>query len=481
MSFQPVWYNYLVKQEDPTKKYLLSNTPPHENSLIICHQIKKDFRRYALFPSYLSFFNYTMEKIDTNKFNFYEVIPNKHQKPYFDFDIRINPNDNYEEILQDAHDSINQTINKIKELLPQIQDKNIQVYNSNGNSTTKLSYHIIVDRFCFTSNIENKQFYKRLTENLNIKYKPDSNLYSSLQSFRMYGSHKPEELEMRTKKLDPDLNRWVNPDPTDEITSYLQTYLASLITNTSYCNILPSQLDNLHEPDYTDSTLTLEEIEKATEIFKNYLPSPFPYEISNSFSNKIFYERISPSYCDFCEKQHTRQESYLSITSVNKDIYYNCKGKFMKGKLIGSLIHKNRKLTKSEPKVKSETPVFRNCQTEERFRLRNTMVKLTYNYDLDEEFFRENVENKINNFIKNPVSIKNCTVHKEVTNENLIITHIAVEFSKKVETSNVYCLTFDPIHENPKIEGVTTPGDYEWLCNDLRNKNLENEVTPDHK
>jgi hypothetical protein len=166
MSFQPVWYNYLVKQEDSTKKYLLSNTPPHENYLIICHQIKKDFRKYALFPSYLSFFNYTMDKIDTDKFNFYEVIPNKHQKPYFDFDIRINPNDNYEEILQDAHDSINQTINKIKQLLPQIQDKNIQVHNS--NSLSKLSYHIIVDRFCFTSNIENKQFYKNVTKNNEI-------------------------------------------------------------------------------------------------------------------------------------------------------------------------------------------------------------------------------------------------------------------------------------------------------------------------
>lgn len=469
MSFQTVWYNYLVKQEDPTKKYLLSNTPPHENSLIICHQIKKDFRKYALFPSYLSFFNYTMEKIDTNKFNFYEVIPNKHQKPYFDFDIKITPEDNYEEILEDAQDSINQTINKIKELLPQIKDKNIQVHNS--NSLSKLSYHIIVDRFCFTSNVENKQFYKNVTKNLNIKYKPDSNLYSSLQSFRMYGSHKAEELEMRTKKLDPDLNRWVNPDPTDEITEYLQTYLASLITNTSYCNILPSQFDNLHEPDYTDSTLTAEEIEKATEIFKNSIAYPFPYEISKCYSNKIYYRRVCSSYCEFCERDHTRQCAYLSVTSINKDIYYNCNNTPTKGKLIGSLIYKNRKLTKPEPKVKPEIPVFRNCQTEDRFRLRNTMIKLTYNYDLDENFFRENVENKINNFIKNPVSMKNCTVYKEVTNENLIITHIAVDFSKKVETSNVCCLTFDENYENPKIEGVTSVSDYEWLCNDLRNKN----------
>ena len=473
MSFQPTWYNYLVKQEDPTKKYLLSCTPPHENSLIICHEIKKDFRKYALFPSYLSFFNYIMDKVDTDQFSFYEVIPNKHQKPYFDFDIKLNSGDNLEQIIKDAHDSVNQTIEKIKNLLPQIQDRNIQVHNSNGNLSTKLSYHIIVDRFCFTSNVENKQFYKNVVDNLNIKYKPDHNLYSSLQSFRMYASHKPEELEMRTKKLDPDLNRWVNPDPEDEITSHLQTYLASLITNTSYCNILPSQLDNLDQNlGYTDSTLTSEEIEKATEIFKNYLPYPFPYEISKTYSNKIYYRRIRSSHCEFCEKDHTRQCPYLSLTSINKDIYYNCNNTPTKGKLIGSLIYKNRKLTKPEPKVKPEIPVFRNCQTEERFRLRNTMAKLTYNYDLNEIFFRENVENKINNFIKNPVSMKNCTIHKEVTDENLIITHIAIEFSKKVETSNVSCLTFDTNHENPKIEGVTTPGDYEWLCNDLRNKNI---------
>jgi len=467
MYDDPIWYNYLVKQEDEKKRYLLSDTPP-KNSLIICHEIEKNHRKYALFGSYLLFFNYIIERIDIEKFSFYEVIGNTHQKPYFDFDINLD--DNYELVIKDAYDSINGTIEKIKELYPQIKDSNIQVYNSNSISALKLSYHIIIDRFCFTSNRENKQFYNNVIRDLDIKYKPDNNLYSSLQNFRMYGSHKPEELEMRTKKLDKDLNRWINPNRTDDITTFVQIYLASLITNTSYCSILSSQDIEEYKSYINESLLNLEEISKSTEIFRNHLPLPFPYEITKSYSNKIYYRRIYASYCEFCEKIHTRQGSYLSLTTKNKDIYYNCNNTPTKGKLIGSLIYKNRKLTKPILKIKSEIREFRNCQKGERFSLKNTRVKLTYNYDLDENFFRENVENKINNFIKDKVTMKNYIMYKDDSENNLIITHIAIEFSNIVTTTKNTCLTFDLNYDNPKIEGVTTLDDYEWLCNELIRK-----------
>lgn len=473
MVQQPKWYYYFVKQEDPTKRYLLTDLNIPVNSLIICQEPKKGERRYALFNSYLEFHNYIFENIEVEEFTFYEIIlGNRPQKIYLDFDIKPSPTESIQDLIIKAHISVNTTINKIKEMLPQIKDENVIVCNSNANY--KLSYHIIIDRHCFQTSKENKEFYKNLTANLEIPYLPDHNLYSSMQNFRIYGSHKPGELHMRTKRLDLDLNRWKNPDPENEITSYIQTYLATLVTNTSYCKYLPTpeQTEDMSSNYSNTSLLSEEEIEKATEIFRKYHGEPFPYTQSNALGNNIFYKRLFPSHCEFCNKTHSRQIPYLSITTINKDVYLSCKNSKEKGKLIGSLKYANRKLIKkppSQPKVKPLIPEFRNCQKGDRFSLKNMRVKLTYPYHIDEIYFKEKVEEKINNFIKEKVKLTHYQLHK--TN---ISTHIALEFNKPVVTTKTKCFTFDEEKENPKIEGVNSKEDYDWLCKNL--DKMEDEV-----
>ena len=48
-------------------------------------------------------------------------------------------------------------LRRIKEVIPQIADTDILVFNSHGE--TKLSYHIIIDNWCFFSKEENRGFF----------------------------------------------------------------------------------------------------------------------------------------------------------------------------------------------------------------------------------------------------------------------------------------------------------------------------------
>jgi len=109
---------------------------------------------YAKFRSFREFAHY-FKSVSYNNKCFHEVIPGfLPQKPYFDIDV--------EDISQ--YDNVNEAIKCllfiIKEMLPQIGDRDILIFNSNGE--TKLSYHIVIDRWCFLDYRNNKAFVEKV-------------------------------------------------------------------------------------------------------------------------------------------------------------------------------------------------------------------------------------------------------------------------------------------------------------------------------
>ena len=212
-------------------------------------------------------------------------------------------------------------------LLPNIKSKDIMVFNS--HIPTKRSYHIVVDNWCFTNSLNNKYFYKYVMEGFPEKLKSsvDSSMYSSMQQFRIYKSHKWQSNNIKQFDENSDWMPTNNCKNTKQLK--FNILFRSLVTNCGYCKILPSFApEKVYRP-FEDLLLESPQIIQAINLCaksfecEDYLDNSFPFDISDIRGGLILLKRRFPSYCKTCLKTHDGQDSYMIIN--RSGVYLDCR------------------------------------------------------------------------------------------------------------------------------------------------------------
>lgn len=317
------WYPLLNResQENKTSQSLLTYVVPSVSNLIVSREIETK-REWAVFYSYYEFYNYMMKSVSKSHRCFYEYIfGNLPQKVYFDLDISLEDTD----LTRDEGKLVLiEILERILRLFPCIKKRDIMIFNSHGE--TKISYHIIVDRWFVPSASVNKAFFHKIMEGFPERYKigVDHGMFKSAQAFRMYNCHKWGK--RRYKELD-EMSEWVpSISPADLVHANFLEFMASLISNTTYCEILPVQdivatnKRKFYELDFAD-----ENIEKAMELCAKYEETTvddLPYRFCNTKNNLILLKRTKASYCKTCQRIHENQHPFLCVKKGA--VYYNC-------------------------------------------------------------------------------------------------------------------------------------------------------------
>lgn len=335
------WYNYLSSED---KDSLFNNEEIEENNLVVCQDL--GILYFGRFNNYLEFARYYYTIVKPINHCFSEVIKGS-QKPYFDLDIYIKNGISIEDAKQtqgvpildhnslsdkhyftkeDAKLCVELLIARLKVLLPNINEKDIMVFNSNCEE--KYSYHVIIDRWCYQSYEDNKALYEEVLKDYPDKFKPVlDNIYGSLKQLRIFNSHKWKS--ERVKVLDDEYNTWEpQTNPYSEKEKFIQILGGSLITNVSYCKFLPSfKPPNIGKSIYDgpDINLTNQEVDLSIDIFKSAHNNDFPYQISEIKGSMIILKRIRPSNCKICNRIHEHENPYLTITGKDKVVWYHCR------------------------------------------------------------------------------------------------------------------------------------------------------------
>jgi len=306
------WYYFLNKD-----KYSLMNREYlNNNSCIICSETTH--RKYAVFKSYFDFYKYANDLGYENNCFFEIIRGNFPQKPYFDIDISLKNTIDIEEKIDISNKIIPLLISIIMKKYPQIKEEDFMIFNSHGED--KRSFHIVIDNWCFPNYKQNKLFYNEIISNLPNSWKIfcDSNMYKSLQQFRILYSHKWET--SRIKIFDPSC-KWKCQFINSKKQEMLFTFISSLISNINYCKFLPiiieDEVENFSQDLNDINIIQLMKIVNSIEDIKCY-------NIGN-FSNSILcLNRITPSFCKICCRTHDKENTFVFV-HMNNDVFFNCR------------------------------------------------------------------------------------------------------------------------------------------------------------
>lgn len=362
------WYERLVSQSDGGVG-LLDREIYEEKSLIIAREYAKLSYQYAKFKPISRFLTYLKDDNQVNSYEqlcFYEVIPRDlPMKIFFDLDIErtiyMNDNDIIDESLKGKKIKLNKKfslngeegfevsnilIECLMKLLPMIKFTDVLKLNSSGKD--KISYHIIVDRW-YNNTIEDmRALCEEVCKIFPEKYLPaiDRGIYTKNRLFRTFGSHKFGSTELsREKKLDPS-NTWrTNEKPIDETHEWCQIFMASLITNSSYCSLLPSFHIEKPKSMYTGDEIILNEneITDALNLFANsfgcdtYNDNLFPFTLTGVTGSRIELKRSISSWCNVCQRNHDTIDQFLTIRGKNREVFQWCFRRSGTSFSIGSL------------------------------------------------------------------------------------------------------------------------------------------------
>ena len=333
------WYPLLRKPEGKETPYLMEYSSPEPKTLVVCQQLKVGndvVRHFAKFNNYIDFARYNLLDVKLSHRCFYEVIFGEMpQKPYFDLDIKLEcPEVKSQDLCLSEEESgqlCKQVVEGILKVIP-VNPSDIMIFTS--HSKEKHSYHIVVDNWCFPDYRENKAFSLEVIQLVSPKFRPfiDSSMYKSLQQFRILGSHKWES--ERIKILDSS-SLWKPPiqaENSDHL--FILQLSGSLVSNVSYCSLLPSFSHLVpQKPTFVfDATdLTPNEVEKCLNFcakcgnFKHFSDPGFPYRFQETKGHLILLKRISRSFCRVCNRIHESENPFLTISGVNRDVFFNCR------------------------------------------------------------------------------------------------------------------------------------------------------------
>lgn len=328
------WYSYLNNKKEHN---LLNNEKINEDNLIICQQLET--RKYTVFKDHISFKSY-QEKINERENCFYEIIlEKKYRKPYFDIDLDIENNEDINEKL-----IIENLKLSIKTL---IEDSIILIYSS--HTEKKLSFHIIINNYYFVNHEECKNFYDKIIEIIDEKYQKfvDNSVYKTIQQFRILNSHKYNRDNKKIFREDLSEN-FIIPDKYKKFPAGLNNYLlqTSLISNTAGAKYLSGYniIKNNKSTTLNKGFGSTSDLEDVLNIFYSiYSADIFQYlnVIDNNGNLLITFRRLSPSYCQECQRVHENENPFITVNGIYRNIYFHCRRKdnneSYSGKYIGNL------------------------------------------------------------------------------------------------------------------------------------------------
>lgn len=372
------WYPLLVPHEDKKQKSLLNNEEFLDGNLIICRQEK--YRNYSIFKTYLQFRDFWFRTPDKDK-HFYEVIlGDKSQKIYFDIDISedylslieesesLSPDESEEKIVDmikilrvEIRDSISEIIpiSAEKENLPEILIYSSHSPKKENGRRGKMSFHIIINNYCVSSNIQNSIFFEKIKAKVTQKkeYSPlqrfifseilDSKIYTSKRQFRILGCSKYSQ--NRPKIFEEDLSLSSNGDKwkvkytlRNEIHKITEGLLDSLVTYTKRCNFLPTFEEKKKEikkkksspdggGDEKEIDINDEVADKVLNLYcERYNLSSPPFSLLSIEQDELqrgilIFKREHPSYCEKCDRVHENENVFFVVWGEEMNVSFDCR------------------------------------------------------------------------------------------------------------------------------------------------------------
>jgi hypothetical protein len=338
MADSEIWFKTLVNGENALfNKFDLS-----KDQIPVCLESSlnnKTIKEFAIFRSAFSLYRRCV-LTPQEKRCYHEIIRGNHsQKPYFDIDIKLEDDPLYiklphsiEEKIEIANNIVEECINSILKTNSKIKRTDILVLSSNSNE--KRSYHIIVDRWCFLSASQNREFFDDVLMNIPYNYKKyfDDCMYKSSQQFRIYMSTKVDE----DRLLKVDIRNEWKPDEEIDNISLLnkEIFLASLITMTDSCNILPLKIkEQVEQIEQSSKDIESDEYKKILKLFSTFKDKN-SFNILDVDENKIYLKRICSSFCENCQRNHDNISPYLFL--VNGNVWFNCR-RNKKSLIVGNI------------------------------------------------------------------------------------------------------------------------------------------------
>lgn len=337
------WYYRLKPHKDGNKiqQGLFSDNPRHTltNSLIVAlsyydFRSDKTFRLYTVFKSYLEYGIYQL-KLPEHERCFYEIILGEStQKPHFDIDI-----DNTTSPGQDIKDNLIDCIIKVlsnKGVVINLST-DILLYTSHGNN--KQSYHVVVNNYCHTNNIEARAFYDHVMDHVKPEYAQwvDRAVYSPCQQFRICGSQKigseRRKVFQKSWSYKGKIVEYKYPEQPDSPEHEMVMQLeASIVGFTGNCKFLPPfepRLDKnktyieSEDIDVKDANEAINLIATAGKISVN--DPRFPYKFLGINGPIVMLKRTKPSKCRICNRVHEHENPYLIVVGDEKAVYFHCR------------------------------------------------------------------------------------------------------------------------------------------------------------
>lgn len=447
------WYYLLNGHTNANGKYirgLLDDFPNIENKLIICSQPKEKERYFSLFESHLDFIEYNSLLPSENR-HFYEVIFGQFpQKPHFDLDFDVDETGIFtlpdgskidpERILETLIQKIISLLQKHNIILNLETD--ILIYTSHG--TNKRSYHLLVNNYYHSNNIEAKGFYEQvisdIPSNITVSKCIDPSVYSVKQQMRAIFSTKPGKNRYKilqwnfkvndilyTHKLSITLD---SKNPKYEKLLNLYVMEESFVSNTCSCKSLPSFAPQREVIKYTGNGITLnnEIVKLCMLFFQRYINVANIYNFFDvlKINNGLIILKIkNPYMCPICKRTHESENPYLSINIFSALSYY-CR-RAGSNLLLGYIEHEFMKENTLDLKLTG--PI------EQKIELLDIEVGLTPVKKVSEP--NENTSTKVQwntNVLQSLKEVQELTVQQKPTKIKLINDEVTDLFENLTET-----------------------------------------------
>ena len=310
--------------------YTLDSSLISRGHLLMCYMPNEKTRLYSNFKDSIEFgtYYYNMEEKDRH---FYEIIPgNLPQKPFYDLDIddlNTNPQNILEIVIEYIIDSF-LSINIVLDI-----EKHILVFNSHG--PTKYSYHIIIDKYCFSDIEEAKYSFERLYSKLpkEVSKFVDKKVYTRNRQFRIVDSSKVGSTRFKRyqQEFSYKSNTVLQETAEDPHIRTLEILNKSLISITDYCMIIPHIYQKKIPSKLVSITIEDKMVNKAIQMLipETKLESKdFPYQLTKVLDNGIIVlKRLNPTYCKLCQRQHEQENPFIIVVKKKTNIsaYFNCR------------------------------------------------------------------------------------------------------------------------------------------------------------
>lgn len=329
------WYPSLYHQYGLFRDFPLEDLEPLQLliSMTLPGESKRHFRLFSSPDDFQEF----LINIPMKKRHFFEVIiGNWKQKPHFDID-KIENKDKTSEQLENIAQQVREEIAQQLSLLG-IHPSSLRWYTS--NSAVKKSMHLIIPGYYFENNLEAGRLWQYLDENLPEEYRQylDGSVYSSLQNFRLMGSHKPPKKKGDPRRIKTLLTQWYCSGEEIEVEIHNGMFNESLVS------FIPAdakpfpkfEIKNKIIPKIFNDQTDLPDglIEMVNEVVLESLENTVEfYRCSGSL---ISYQRIAPGACKICspfkpdhDKEHEADNPFVSVVKSgvsdgNWNVFLHC-------------------------------------------------------------------------------------------------------------------------------------------------------------